>query len=248
MDWSKAKNILIAALLVTNLILGMAIYRNVNGGSGAEQEELKQNTILLLSSQGILVEEDQIPEKAERLPVLTVRYRTLSEESITSAINGIRIDLGLSASVEEYCQAAEKLLRGMGLYQDYFVCEGCREESGDYVVSYGMEFEGHYLDNSKLEVIFRDGKPADLSSSWAEPLEMGQNRKRVLPASEALIRFMTALERETKETPVTVEEIRLVYWLEGYTENGGVSEDTAVPYWCIEYNGGNSVHIAAYEE
>ena len=54
MDWSKAKNILIAALLVTNLILGMAIYRNVNGGSGAEQEELKQNTILLLSSQGIL--------------------------------------------------------------------------------------------------------------------------------------------------------------------------------------------------
>ncbi|MBR5000778.1 MAG: hypothetical protein IKY08_02330, partial [Firmicutes bacterium] len=70
----------------------------------------------------------------------------------------------------------------------------------------------------------------------------------VLPASEALIRFMTALERETKETPVTVEEIRLVYWLEGYTENGGVSEDTAVPYWCIEYNGGNSVHIAAYEE
>ena len=46
MDWSKAKNILIAALLVTNLILGMAIYRNVNGGSGAEQEELKQNTIL----------------------------------------------------------------------------------------------------------------------------------------------------------------------------------------------------------
>ena len=47
---------------------------------------------------------------------------------------------------------------------------------------------------------------------------------------------------------VTVEEIRLVYWLEGYTENGGVSEDTAVPYWCIEYNGGNSIHIAAYEE
>ena len=76
----------------------------------------------------------------------------------------------------------------------------------------------------------------------------GRDMRVVDPASEALIRFMTALERETKETPVTVEEIRLVYWLEGYTENGGVSEDTAVPYWCIEYNGGNSVHIAAYEE
>ena len=45
MDWSKAKNILIAALLVTNLILGMAIYKNVNGGSDIEQEQLKQNMI-----------------------------------------------------------------------------------------------------------------------------------------------------------------------------------------------------------
>ena len=50
------------------------------------------------------------------------------------------------------------------------------------------------------------------------------------------------------EKPIQVDQVRLVYWLEGYTENGGVSEDTAVPYWCIEYNGGNSVHIAAYEE
>ena len=248
MDWSKAKNILIAALLITNLMLGMAIYRNVNGTAGIEQEEIKQNTIQLLSEHGIFVDEAQIAERTERLPVLTVRYRTISDESIAGAISSSTVDLGESASEEEYCQAAEQLLRGMGLFQEYFICEGRQEENGEYVVSYGMEFEDHYLDNSKLEVIFREGKIADLSSSWAEPVTMGQNRKRVLPATEALIRFMTTLDRDTLENPVQVDQVRLVYWLEGYTENGGVSEDTAVPYWCIKYNGENSVHIAAYEE
>ena len=77
---------------------------------------------------------------------------------------------------------------------------------------------------------------------------MGQNRKRVLSASEALVRFMTILEGEAWEKPIQVEQLRLVYWLEGYTEHGGVSEDTAVPYWCVQFNGGESVHIAAYAE
>ena len=248
MDWSKAKNILIAALLITNLVLGMAIYRNINGSGGREQEEIKQNTILLLQEYGILVEEDQVPERIERLPVLSVRYRTISEESIALAIKDFQDVLEPSASKEDYCQAAERLLRGMGLFQEFFVCEGCREEEGSYVVSYGMEFEEQYLDNSKLRVVFRDGKPAEISSSWAEPVAMGQNKKRVLPASEALIRFMTILEQETREETIHVDQMRLVYWLEGYTENGGVSEDTAVPYWCIQYDDGASVHIAAYAE
>lgn len=248
MDWSKAKNILIAALLITNLILGTAIYRTTTGSGGSEQEGIKQNTILLLGEHGIYVEEEQVPERTERLPVLSVRYRTLSEESMALAINGSTIQLEPSASEEEYCQAAEKLLRGMGLFQEYFVCEGRQEDGETYVVSYGMEFEGQYLDNSKLKVIFRDGKPVDISSSWAEPVTMGQNKKRVLPASEALVRFMTIVEGENVEKPIQVDQIRLVYWLEGYTEHGGVSEDTAVPYWCIQYNGGISVHIAAYTE
>ncbi|MBR4075211.1 MAG: hypothetical protein IKK22_07295 [Firmicutes bacterium] len=248
MDWSKAKNILIAALLITNLMLGTAIYRNINGSGRNEQETIKQNTILLLQDHGIFVDEEQVPEKTERLPVLSVRYRTLSEESIALAIGDSRIDLSPSASEEDYCQAAEQLLRGMGLFQDYFRCEGRQEEDGAYVISYGMEFEDHYLDNSKLKVVFREGKPVDISSSWAEPVEMGQNKKKVRSASEALIRFMTMLETGSQEAPIQVEQISLVYWLEGYTENGGVSEDTAVPYWCIQYNGGDSLHIAAYEE
>ena len=53
---------------------------------------------------------------------------------------------------------------------------------------------------------------------------------------------------EEDREDVFVDEIRLVYWLEGYTENGGVSEDTAVPYWCIEYNGDQRAYISAYEQ
>ena len=66
MDWSKAKNILIAALLITNLMLGMAIYSNVSGPGSREMNEMIQNTIRLLEDHDILVA--NIPD---------VTYRTI---------------------------------------------------------------------------------------------------------------------------------------------------------------------------
>lgn len=255
MDWSKAKNILIAALLITNLILGTAIYNNANSSAGREQETIKQNTILLLQGHRIYVEEDIVPGRTERLPVMSVRYRTVSRDGAAAAIAASGVSLAPTASEDEYRRAAERVLDMAGVPMEIHEYEEIIEEGTRTIVRFGTKYQGYFLDNAKVQVIFRGGVPRGLSETWAEPVSMGQNRKRVLPAHEALIRFMTLLEEEQRNQAsdevredIHVEQIRLVYWLEGYTENGGVSEDTAVPYWCIQYNDGNSVHIAAYEE
>lgn len=254
MDWSKAKNILIAALLITNLMLGMAIYSNVSGPGSREMNEMIQNTIRLLEDHDILVEEDRIPGRSERLGVLSVRYRTVPRDLIIASISESGISLADDASEEAYCQAAEQLLTAVGIPMEYHVYEELTESGDLHLVRFGTEFEGYFLDNAKIQVSFRKGTPEDISAVWAEPVSMGQNRKRVMPATTALVNFMTMIEQERSQdpglasAPVTVENIGLVYWLEGYTETGGVSEDTAVPYWCIRYNDGKSAYIAAYEE
>ena len=124
-------------------------------------------------------------------------------------------------------------------------------EEETVTVNYGMEYEGFSVDNSQMIVTFEHGKPVSIIRRWAEPFSMGKNKKQVMPALTALIKFMTEQEAaasEEERDDIFIEEIRLVYWLEGYAESDNVSEDTAVPYWCIHYNGGQLSYIAAYEQ
>ena len=251
MDWSKAKNILIAALMITNLILIGAIYGSMDQPDGSDREDIKENTILLLREHRIYVEEDVIPEKNQSLPVLSVRYRTVDQEKADRALKEWAEPLSESAADEAYYDAADELLRQAEINAASLVHQSVQRMDEEISVIYGVEHKGYSLDNSRLIVTFRGGAPVAIGTSWAEPVTMGKNKKQVMTASTALIKFMSELETSQTEVDrkdVFVDEIRLVYWLEGYTENGGVSEDTAVPYWCIEYNGDQRAYISAYEQ
>ena len=255
MDWSKAKNILIMALLITNLVLGVAIYYGQSDDAGVDHEEIRTNTILLLAQHDIFVEEDQVSVRTERLPVLSVRYRIVDGDRSEAAIRESQIQLEKDATDHEYDQAAKTLMKTAGITGDYFWLEGITREEDQVIVTYGVEYDDYALDNSKLNVSFQNGIPTTMDHNWAEPISMGQNKKQVSTASTALIKFMTVMEKEALEQrpefqrePIHIEDMGLVYWLEGYTDNDGVSEDTAVPYWCICYNQGQKAYIAAYEE
>ncbi len=251
MDWSKAKNILIIALLITNLVLLGAIYHSREGSASNDGENRMNDTILLLKEHDIYVDEELIPERNQRLPVLSVRYQAADEEEIERTLEESRIALSQDAADEEYAQAANQLLQEAGISGEGFTHQKVQRLGDEVNVLYGVEYDGYSLDNARLLVSFRDGKPSSIGKSWAEAVTMGKNKKRVMTACTALIKFMSELESAAKDQPreaVMIDEIRLVYWLEGYTENGGVSEDTAVPYWCIRYNGDQRSYIAAYEQ
>lgn len=251
MDWSKAKNILIVALLATNLILLGAIYVEKAEVKSSDEATLREDTVLLLKEHGIYVEEDIIPEKDQRLPVLFVKYEEGDQSIIASVLEDSDIRVAEGAGEEAYRQAADQLILLAGFYRKSMVYRSVIEEEGTVTVNYGMEYEGFSVDNSQLAVTFEDGRPVDMMRKWAEPFSMGKNKKQVMPALTALIKFMTEQETavpEEERDDIFIEEIRLVYWLEGYEESDNVSEDTAVPYWCIHYNGDQLSYIAAYEQ
>ena len=71
MDWTKAKNILIMALLITNLILGFIYFVDMRQGE-VRRTNVMEDTVALLKSHGISISTD-IPVFTKRMPVLFVR-------------------------------------------------------------------------------------------------------------------------------------------------------------------------------
>lgn len=252
MDWSKAKSILIIALLATNLILFSAIYMEKDRVDGTSEDTIKEDTILLLESHGIYVDPDLIPEKDQQLPVLFLKYVVADPEKIELLVEESDIDLQPGATEEEFRQAADSLVQKAGFYQKSLTFQNVTvRDDQETVVHYGMEYAGYPVDNCHLSVTFRKGKPAAIDINWAEPFSVGKNKKQVMTALTALIKFMAEQEDQVYEgqerIPIYIDQISLVYWLEGYTGDSSVSEDTAVPYWRIDYNGDQTTYIPGYE-
>ena len=72
MDWTKSKNILIVALLVTNFIIASAYYGEIREAS-KEQLAAAESTQSFLEQKGIVLD-TQIPSRILKKPVLFVRF------------------------------------------------------------------------------------------------------------------------------------------------------------------------------
>lgn len=77
MDWTKAKSILIVALLMTNLIIGMAYIVKVREQNG-KQLAAAESTQAYLQEKGITLGVE-IPSEILKKPVLFVRFQTPEE-------------------------------------------------------------------------------------------------------------------------------------------------------------------------
>lgn len=76
MDWSKAKTILIVALIVTNIFLAYYLLVEDNSIDGIENSETLQETQELLSRNGIVLE-TETPSGTDQLYNLVVEYETM---------------------------------------------------------------------------------------------------------------------------------------------------------------------------
>ena len=76
MDWSKAKSILIVALIVTNSLLGYVLFVDQNNVDATIQSEFIEETVILLNNKNIKLE-TEIPTINPNLFGLTVEYEIL---------------------------------------------------------------------------------------------------------------------------------------------------------------------------
>ncbi len=244
MDWTKAKNILIAALLATNLLLlGILIYGNIK--VSGEDARFLNNTIAVLEARNIAIT-TELPIKSTRMPVLSVEYNKEDTELIKMQLE-IQETLPIYQRTEASAKAmAENFLKKCDLMNENVIYQKTKENEGIYTVSYSDAINGIAIEDSYMDCIIKDGKVEAINRLWLKPVELGKTKKQIIPIAQALIKFMSEHPNNSK---ITIEKIELVYWLDSV--NLGVESlisDTAFPAWKIIYNGGQISHINAFEQ
>lgn len=159
LDWSKAKSILIVALIVTNLLLAVAIFSNQKPVDATLSKEFIEQSASLLKEKdiGLLVD---IPRESPGLPRLTVDYEILNisllrknffngEGDIVTNTEGL-VEM---ATEEEYLRVInDKLITYESKSEDLLYDIKSEEEAIDMAKDF-IASKGYPLEDLKLSFI-----------------------------------------------------------------------------------------------
>lgn len=255
MDWSKAKTIIIIALLLTNIFL---IFTYGDFGEKESSGSFDEQTlILLLGDRGVELETD-IPEKPKAMQLLSVAVIHVPEEEIQAlrASEGSAElfdlagmvddeafgDIETAYVIEAYVDRARNFITALGLMSDSVVFDGIASESqngGEVVVRFKTMADDFKVEESYMECIFSQGQLVDLKSSWLNPEGYSRKKVSVMDPAVALLSLVSDGDVEKAEAgTVRVDSIELIYWLDSQAADiEQAVKDTAFPTWRITYNG-----------
>ena len=246
MDWSKAKNIIIVALLLTNMFLIITYGVNVRDRNGAELAQ-EQETLSLLMKRNIFLN-CELPENQGRQPVLTVGYASADEAALQEQLR-MQEPLPLSARTqEELIAMAQDFLERSGYWNENVVLHKAEAQGTELHLSYRNIVEEFPLEESYINCIVKDGVVISVDRYWLSARAFGRAKQETISPTVALILFMGEVQRETQDS-ITIDSIEMVYWLDAEAiDTEAPVYDTARPAWKITYNDGQVFRVHAYEE
>ncbi len=246
MDWTKAKTILIAALIVTNIILGIFVFIEKKDNQEIYSEVIEE-TVNFLKNRNIFIY-SKIPESIKKMPVLEVEYVNFPIENIDEKISEEEIQLNQTLSDDEAVQLAWDFLERNDLMNENVHLESIKKDVNGYLILYKNYYKDILLEECYMKFVINKGKIASFEREWYYPIKAGENKKRTIPATTALLKF--ASQKENLNEEIVITDIELVYWLEDNSllnvEN--TTSDTALPAWKISFNNGEKKYINAYED
>lgn len=243
MDWTKAKSILIVALIVTNLVLaGAYLLQNL---SLENEEEMQDGTIKLLAAKNIYLK-TEIPEEQPRMPKLTVQFDTINEDDVNELIASQASLPEAEQSDENLIALTTQFIKDCGLMTENVTFHSI-ERSGDEIkVTYKNYIENVAIEESYILCTLKGGKIVEFRRFWLDPVEVSNSEKEVMPARAALIKFMS---ENAGVDPIYIQNISLVFWLDTSAFNAeSPVTDTAFPAWKILYNDNKVQYITAWEQ
>jgi len=116
MNWSRAKTILIAALIITNVFL-LVTYGDFNFNS----DEFRDHKALseFLAQKNIFVDAEIIPKENRDMPVLFVQNLEINHDKINSALQSITFEPPPGEREDaDYMAAADLCIYLLGLHED----------------------------------------------------------------------------------------------------------------------------------
>jgi hypothetical protein len=244
MDWTKAKTILIVALLATNIIL-IAVYGHLAPASNTTDQELETETIALLADKGIYIK-GSLPLKHNNMPVLSVEYDRLDPNLLQEQLwDQIPIDEN-DRSRQSMLELANHFLEKCGVLTDTVELESVNQTGTTTTVTYRNVYQEILVEDSYIICTIEGGQVVKMDRYWAKPVEFGRTKRATISPSAALISIVS---EKHELGSVMVEKVEMVYWLDP-TNYGGENtvSDTAFPAWKITYNDGQVIHVPAYLE
>lgn len=243
MDWNKSKNIILVILLITNIFL-IAVY---GGGSFVQKKNENNNayqyTMNVLEENNIIYE-GQIYNKLPKMTTLTVSYGKYDRNLVEKNIQNTRRLPQADRNEPGYKSSADDFIERCGFMSENVVYEGmsASDDGTSTIVSYSNVYKNIPVEECYMRVYFENGRINDFERKWMEVVSEGDSRIDVTSQLSALLEFMTETD---KSKQITVDDMYLVYWIDNYDVDGGILYDTALPAWCIKYNGDNMKYISA---
>lgn len=237
MDWTKAKTILIIALIATNVFLIYSLLdRHSDRGEMTNEEVILQ----LMEQRNIELEVD-IPRLHPSLRIIQGEYLSVGREEIAALAQG------MPAATSDYEGVAEDFLEYLGILDDETVYEETELfEDGDIDASvrFKNEVEGLQIAENYIEVYFKDGRITDMNYHWLDDVEVSPRKIETMSAAVALM----SLVNQQPGAKMTITGIELVYWVpDTDMELGETVSDTAFPTWEITLSSGEKKYVGAVQ-
>lgn len=253
MDWTKAKTILIVALLLTDCVLGGIFYFQYTGRDVSPKAEI-EDTVAILADHQIFVN-TEIPEKAPRMPVLFVKYEETDVKKVSSVLSQLKRSDQFQMTEKNLKELCDQALKLCDFTEGTLTYDSARIDSDGVDVIYKNIYNGMPLEESGIICRVENGKVVSIGRLWLTPTGYGKTKRKVVQASDALIQFMSdwvkAKEKDEHGSipdEIHIKKIDLVYWLDTSMGPSDGVEDTALPAWRFTYNSGLSTYINAFDQ
>ncbi|WP_129596314.1 two-component system regulatory protein YycI [Anaerophilus nitritogenes] len=271
MDWSKAKNILIIALVVTNLFLIYNIEKDIFKESALSMVYDKniEDVVEILKEKNIKIE-TEVPKTILELPVLNVEYETYDEKEVgekfhikskdTRSINIVNHKILMYENLDnrihiqnmdeqKAVHEANQFIKDYDFLDRDVVYDKTVKTPDGYHVFFKQKYKGHFLEISYMHIVVNASGIKKFERVWLKPLQFDENKKEIIPATKALLKSMEQIK--TSNEQVKIKKIDLGYWFDpsriSLTNSDNIKSGTAIPAWRFTLKDGNIVFIPAYE-
>ncbi|MDR0425510.1 MAG: hypothetical protein LBH39_08710 [Clostridiales Family XIII bacterium] len=270
MDWTKAKTILIIALLATNVTL-LAVYSL----EWKQRERVDEGVIFEILEAANVRIEAELPDYPKRMAVLYVRpqpadHRTIMEILANQAAPEREGGQGAEpapggdgeagadgkepggdgpgeAEIDAAVAAADGVMRECG-----YLTENARRilpvsyENGKILIKYRNVYDNIPIEESSAVCEVENGRVMSLERKWYMPVELHDKKGEIMGPAEAMIMLLP--DKDESEA-MSIKKVELVYWVS--PEGAGVESpvaDTALPAWKITDGRGRETYIPAYRQ
>ena len=240
MDWAKAKNIIILALVVLNVFLLFMFGVLTNNVNVQEEEDLFAEVQDLLVQRDIDLKID-LPEESGDVPVVIVDRIGLSDARIEHLIAAEKI-LAPEERDEAHIRAkAQNFLEELGVWNDdTFIAQYEVGGDGSVLLTFGSSVNGIPVEISNLYCYVSGGKVAVVIGVWMTGSGEGQPALPTISPVDALLKFIGSVPRSYDKDgnliPLHITKMEMVYHFDNDAMMNGLTvSDTAFPYWKFTY-------------